>query len=69
MQKLRIIAVAPSDMAFERTKIETIASRFRPLAEILNIVLEIIIGEQLSLIWEGLSKSFLTSLSQHHGTC
>src|SRR5688572_3251869 len=42
MQKLRIFSVAPSDMTVERTKIEGIALRLKPLADSLNIVLEII---------------------------
>jgi|GEM_PF-1678141 len=40
MQKLRIFVAAPSDMAVERTRVETIASRLKPLADSLGIVLE-----------------------------
>ncbi len=42
MQKLRIFAASPSDMAPERAKIEAVASTLKPLADSLGIVLEVV---------------------------
>jgi hypothetical protein len=42
MQKLRIFAASPSDMAAERTRIEAVASNLKPLADSLGIVLEVV---------------------------
>lgn len=42
MQKLRIFAASPSDMAAERAKIEDVALSLKPLADSLGIVLEVV---------------------------
>lgn len=41
MQKLRIFAASPSDMATERAKVETVADSLKPLADNLDIVLDV----------------------------
>jgi tetratricopeptide (TPR) repeat protein len=41
MQKLRIFAASPSDMATERAKVETVAAMLKPLADNLGIVLDV----------------------------
>ena len=42
MQKLRIFAASPSDVAAERAKVETVAGMLKPLADNLGIVLEVL---------------------------
>ena len=42
IKKLRIFAASPSDVAAERAKVETVAAMFKPLAENLGIVLEVV---------------------------
>lgn len=42
MQKLRIFAASPSDMATERAKVETVAARLKPLADDRGIVLDVV---------------------------
>ena len=42
MKKLRIFAASPSDMANERAKVETVANALKPLADSLNIVLDVL---------------------------
>lgn len=42
MQKLRIFAASPSDMAAERAKIEDVALSLKPLADSQDIVLEVV---------------------------
>ena len=42
MQKLRVFVASPSDMAAERARVEVIASSLKPLADSLNIVLEVV---------------------------
>ena len=42
MEKLRIFAASPSDMATERATIEKVASSLKPLADHLDIVLEVV---------------------------
>jgi hypothetical protein len=42
MERLRIFAASPSDMATERAKVETVASLLKPLADHLGIVLEVV---------------------------
>jgi tetratricopeptide (TPR) repeat protein len=42
MEKLRIFAASPSDMATERAKIETVVSMLKPLADYLDIVLDVV---------------------------
>lgn len=41
MNKLRIFAASPSDMATERAKIETVAEMLKPLADNLDIVFDV----------------------------
>ena len=42
MQKLRVFVASPSDMAAERARVEVIASSLKPLADSLNIMLEVV---------------------------
>ncbi|HWS90669.1 MAG TPA: tetratricopeptide repeat protein [Pyrinomonadaceae bacterium] len=42
MQKLRIFAASPSDVATERAKVETAAAMLKPLADALGIVLDVV---------------------------
>ena len=42
MQKLRIFAASPSDVAAERAKVEAVAGMLKPLADNLGIVLEVL---------------------------
>jgi len=42
MQKLRVFVASPSDMAAERARVEVIASLLKPLADSLNIMLEVV---------------------------
>jgi hypothetical protein len=42
MKKLRIFAASPSDMSAERAKVETVASMLKPLADNLDIALEVV---------------------------
>jgi tetratricopeptide (TPR) repeat protein len=42
MQKLRIFAASPSDMATERAKVGTAAAMLKPLADALGIVLDVV---------------------------
>jgi hypothetical protein len=42
MRKLRVFVASPADMAVERARVETIASMLKPLADNLDIVLEVV---------------------------
>jgi len=42
MQKLCIFAASPSDMSAEREKVETVAATLKPLADNLDIVIEVV---------------------------
>ncbi|OLE51758.1 MAG: hypothetical protein AUG51_21075 [Acidobacteria bacterium 13_1_20CM_3_53_8] len=42
MNKLRIFAASPSDVAAERAKVETVAAMLKPMAEYLGIALEVL---------------------------
>lgn len=42
MKKLRIFAASPSDMTTERAKVETVAEMLKPLADNLDIVLDVV---------------------------
>jgi tetratricopeptide (TPR) repeat protein len=42
MKKLRIFAASPSDMSSERAKVETVAAMLKPLADNLDIALEVV---------------------------
>jgi tetratricopeptide (TPR) repeat protein len=42
MQKQRIFVASPADIATERAKVETVAALFKPLADHLDIVLEVV---------------------------
>jgi tetratricopeptide (TPR) repeat protein len=42
MQKLRIFAASPSDMATERARVETVAAMLKPLADAIGIVLDVV---------------------------
>lgn len=42
MRKLRVFAASPADAATERAKVETIASKLEPLANSLDIVLDVV---------------------------
>jgi hypothetical protein len=46
MQKLRIFAASSSDMATERAKVETVAGMLKPLADNLDVVLEVAAGKR-----------------------
>jgi len=42
MKKLRVFVASPSDMAAERARVEVIASSLKPLADSLDIVLDVV---------------------------
>jgi hypothetical protein len=42
MKVLRIFAASPSDLATEHTKVATVASMLKPLAQNLGIVLDVV---------------------------
>jgi hypothetical protein len=42
LKKLRIFAASPSDMSAERAKVETVAAMLKPLADNLDIVIEVV---------------------------
>jgi hypothetical protein len=42
MKKLRIFAASPSDTATERAKIDTVAAMLKPLADVLDIALDVV---------------------------